>query len=61
MDDADYISFPETGRAEPSRQTLLTLANMLGTPCRSAIFCCWRENTQLRSYLISRTCEGNLL
>jgi hypothetical protein len=27
-----YISFPETGRVQPSRQTLLTLVNMLDIP-----------------------------
>jgi transcriptional regulator with XRE-family HTH domain len=33
-----YISFPETGRAQPSRQTLLALANILDISLRERNF-----------------------
>jgi len=37
---ARHISFLETGRAEPSRAMLLTLANVLDVPLRERNFLC---------------------
>jgi transcriptional regulator with XRE-family HTH domain len=41
---ARHISFLETGRAEPNREMLLTLANVLDVPLRD--FCCLPRDTR---------------
>jgi hypothetical protein len=44
---AAYISLPETGRAEPSRQTLVTLVNLLDIPLRERNFLLLAEESAI--------------
>jgi hypothetical protein len=42
-----YISLPETGRVQPSRQTLITLVNMLDIPLRERNFLLLAEESAI--------------
>lgn len=43
---ARHLSFVETGRARPSREMVLHLAERLEVPLRERCCCCWRPDTR---------------